>query len=390
MTGQAMLGRYETALMNTFGTPPRVLERGEGPWVWDVDGTRYLDLLGGIAVNALGHCHPRLVAAIAEQAATLMHVSNLFTTAPQIELAERLDALVGGSLPARTFLANSGSEANEAALKVTRLTGRSRIVAMEGSFHGRTLGALSLTSTEKYRAPFEPLPGGPVVWVPYGDADALRAAVDDQTAAVVMEPLQGENGVVEAPEGYLSLARELCDAHGALLWFDEVQTGVGRTGAWLASAAQGVQGDLVTLAKGLGGGFPVGACIAVGRAAELMKPGQHGTTFGGNPLAARAALTVLDIIESEDLLAHATRTGEWLAAAIEGLGLPQIDHVRGRGLLRGVVLTEEISARVAARALEAGFIINAPRPDVLRLAPPLIVTPDQLQTFVDALPALVA
>ncbi len=389
MSGQDLLGRYGSALMNTFGTPPRVLDRGEGAWVWDVDGHRYLDLLGGIAVNALGHCHPRLVAAISEQAGTLMHISNLFTSAPQIELAERLDALAGGGLPARTFLANSGSEANEAALKVTRLTGRSKIVAMEGSFHGRTLGALSLTSTEKYRAPFEPLPG-PVVWVPYGDADALRAAVDDETAAVVMEPLQGENGVIEAPASYLVLARELCDEHGALLWFDEVQTGVGRTGAWLASAAQGVQGDLITLAKGLGGGFPVGACIAVGRAAELMQPGQHGTTFGGNPLAARAALTVLDIIESEGLLAHATATGAWLAAAIEGLGLPQVDHVRGRGLLRGVVLTDPISARVAAAALEAGFIINAPRPDVLRLAPPLIVTTDELQTFVDALPALLA
>ena len=389
MSGQDLLGRYGSALMNTFGTPPRVLDRGEGAWVWDVDGHRYLDLLGGIAVNALGHCHPRLVAAISEQAGTLMHISNLFTSAPQIELAERLDALAGGGRPARTFLANSGSEANEAALKVTRLTGRSKVVAMEGSFHGRTLGALSLTSTQKYRMPFEPLPG-PVVWVPYGNADALRAAVDDETAAVVMEPLQGENGVIEAPASYLALARELCDAHGALLWFDEVQTGVGRTGAWLASAAEGVQGDLITLAKGLGGGFPVGACIAVGPAAELMQPGQHGTTFGGNPLAAKAALTVLDIIESEGLLAHATQTGAWLAAAIEGRGLPQVDHVRGRGLLRGVVLTEPISARVAASALEAGFIINAPRPDVLRLAPPLIITTDELQTFVDALPALLA
>ncbi len=389
MSTQTMLGRYSSALMNTFGTPPRVLARGEGVHVWDVDGTQYLDLLGGIAVNALGHCHPRLVQAICEQAATLMHVSNLFTSVPQIELAERLDALAGGGLPARTFLANSGSEANEAALKVTRLTGRTKVVAMEGSFHGRTLGALSLTSTEKYRAPFEPL-GGPVVWVPFGDAEALRAAVDAETAAVVMEPVQGENGVIEAPAGYLHLARELCDEHGALLWFDEVQTGVGRTGAWLASAAEGVQGDLITLAKGLGGGFPVGACIAVGPAAELMKPGQHGTTFGGNPLASRAALTVLDVISSDGLLEHATQTGAWLSAAIEGLGLPQIDHVRGRGLLLGVVLTADTSAEVAARALEAGFIINAPRPNVLRLAPPLIITAEELQPFVDALPGLVA
>lgn len=389
MSGQEMLSRYSSALMNNFGTPPRVLARGEGVWVWDVDGNRYLDLLGGIAVNALGHCHPRLVAAISEQAGTLMHISNLFTSAPQIELAERLDALAGRGRPARTFLANSGSEANEAALKVSRLTGRSTVIAMEGSFHGRTLGALSLTSTAKYRTPFEPLPGT-VVFVPYGDAEALRAAVDEQTAAVLIEPIQGENGVIQAPASYLALARELCDASGALLWFDEVQTGMGRTGAWLESAAQGVQGDLITVAKGLGGGFPVAACVAVGRAADLMQPGLHGTTFGGNPLAARAALTVLDIIESEGLLAHVTTTGDWLARAIESLGLPQIDHVRGRGLLRGVVLTEPISARVCAAALEAGFIINAPRPDVLRLAPPLIITPDELQTFVDALPALVA
>lgn len=389
MSGQEMLGRYSSALMNNFGTPPRVLARGEGVWVWDVDGNRYLDLLGGIAVNALGHCHPRLVAAISEQAGTLMHISNLFTSAPQIELAERLDALAGRGRPARTFLANSGSEANEAALKVSRLTGRSTVIAMEGSFHGRTLGALSLTSTAKYRTPFEPLPGT-VVFVPYGDAEALRAAVDEQTAAVLIEPIQGENGVIQAPASYLALARELCDASGALLWFDEVQTGMGRTGAWLESAAQGVQGDLITVAKGLGGGFPVAACVAVGRAADLMQPGLHGTTFGGNPLAARAALTVLDIIESEGLLAHVTTTGDWLARAIESLGLPQIDHVRGRGLLRGVVLTEPISARVCAAALEAGFIINAPRPDVLRLAPPLIITTDELQTFVDALPALVA
>ena len=384
-----MMERYGTAMIKAFGTPQRVLVRGEGPYVWDAEGTRYLDLLGGIAVNALGHCHPRLVAVIAEQAATLMHVSNLFTTPQQIELAERLDALVGGGRHARTFLTNSGSEANEAALKITRLTGRHKIIAMEGSFHGRTLGALSLTATAKYRLPFEPLPAG-VTWVPYGDADALAAALDDETAAVILEPIQGENGVVEPPAGYLQFAREQCDAHGALLWFDEVQTGMGRTGAWLESAAQGVQGDLVTFAKGLGGGFPIGACVAVGQAADLIQPGQHGTTFGGNPLASHAALTVLDIIESEGLLLHAERTGAWLASSIEAVGLPQIDHVRGRGLLRGVVLTEPISADIARRALERGFIVNAPRPDVLRLAPPLIVTTDDLQPFIDALPDLVA
>lgn len=390
MTNTELLGRYGTAMMQTFGIPPRVLVRGEGPWVWDADGVQYLDLLAGIAVNSLGHAHPRLVAAIAEQAGQLMHISNLFASQPQVELGERLDTLVAGDsgLPARTFLTNSGTEANEAALKVTRLTGRPRLIAMEGSFHGRTLGALSVTATAAYREPFEPLPGN-VDWVPYGDLDALAAAMGDDVAAVVVEPIQGESGAVVPPAGWLAGVRALCDEHGALLWLDEVQTGLGRCGAWLASDADGVRGDVVTLAKGLGGGFPVGACVALGEAATLLQAGHHGTTFGGNPLAARAALTVLDVIESDGLVEHARETGDWFAASVEGLGLPQVSHVRGRGLLRGIVLTEPIAKDVHARALEAGFIINAPRPDVLRLAPPLVVTRDELQTFVDALPALV-
>ena len=385
-----LLARYGSALMNTFGTPPRVLVRGEGPYVWDADGVRYLDLLGGIAVNALGHAHPRLVAALADQAATLGHVSNLFTSPQQIDLAEKLDALVAGDsgLAARVFLCNSGTEANEAALKATRRTGRTRVIAMEGSFHGRTMGALSLTATAAYREPFEPLPAG-VSWVPYGDADALAAALDDTVAAVVVEPIQGESGVVGPPEGYLPRVRALCDEHGALLWLDEVQTGMGRTGRWLASQADGVVPDLVTLAKGLGGGVPIGACVGLGAAGELLQPGHHGTTFGGNPLACRAALEVIDVIESEGLLAQVAETGAWLAAAIEGLGLPQVAHVRGRGLLRGIVLTEDISREVALKALGDGFLVNAPRPDVIRLAPPLIITRAELQPFVDALPGWV-
>ena len=383
--------RYDAALMKTFGTPARALVRGEGPWVWDSDGTRYLDLLGGIAVNALGHAHPRLTAAIADQVGTLTHVSNLFTTRAQIDLAEKLDALVSGDsgLPARVFFTNSGTEANEAALKVTRLTGRTRIVAMEGSFHGRTMGALSLTATEAYRTPFEPLIPD-VVWVPYGDAEALADALDDTVAAVVVEPIQGESGVVVPPAGWLARVRELCTEHGALLWLDEVQTGIGRTGRWLAAEHEGVVPDLVTLAKGLGGGVPIGACVGLGPAGELMQAGHHGSTFGGNPLACRAALEVIAVIEDEDLLTHVSEAGDWLAAAIEGLELPQVDHVRGRGLLRGIVLTEPIAKDVHARALAAGFIVNAPRPDVIRLAPPLVVTRDDLQVFVDALPGLVA
>ncbi|WP_269779566.1 acetylornithine transaminase [Propioniciclava soli] len=382
-----LLARYGDALMTTFGTPARALVRGEGPYVWDAEGRRYLDLLGGIAVNALGHAHPRLVAAIADQAATLVHVSNLFTSRVQVDLAEKLDALVAGDsgLGARVFFTNSGTEANEAAFKATRRTGRTKVIAMEGSFHGRTMGALSLTATEAYRAPFAPLVPD-VTWVPYGDADALAAVMDDTVAAVVVEPIQGESGVVVPPDGWLARARELCTAHGALLWLDEVQTGVGRTGTWLAAEHDGVVPDLVTLAKGLGGGVPIGACVGLGAAGDLLQAGHHGSTFGGNPLACRAALEVIAVIEEDDLLAHVTATGDWLAAAIEGLGLPQISHVRGRGLLRGVVLTAPVAKDVHAKALADGFLINAPRPDVLRLAPPLIVTREQLEPFVAALP----
>ena len=382
--------RYGASVMNTFGPPQRVLVRGEGVHVWDADGTRYLDLLGGIAVNALGHGHPDLVRAIADQAASMMHVSNFFATPPQVELAERLATLVrrGVDTEARVFFTNSGAEANEAAFKITRRTGRTRIVAMEGAFHGRTMGALAITANPAYRTPFEPLPPD-VVFVPYGDPDALAAVVDETVAAVVLEPLQGENGVVAAPAGYLAEARRLTTEHGALLWVDEVQTGIGRTGTWLAHEVDGVTADLVTLAKGLGGGVPIGACVALGPAAAMLQPGNHGTTFGGNPLAARAALTVLDVIERDGLLAHVTRTGEWLADAVRALGHPGIAGVRGRGLLRGIVLTDDVAPRVAAAALASGFIVNAPRPSVIRLAPPLVITPDELRPFVDALPDLI-
>lgn len=391
MSNGDVLGRYEGALMQTFGVPPRVLVRGEGPWVWDADGVRYLDLLAGIAVNSLGHAHPRLVSAIAEQAGTLMHISNLFASEPQVALAEKLDALVAGESGrvARTFLTNSGTEANEAALKVTRLTGRPRLVAMEGCFHGRTMGALSVTATAAYREPFAPLPDN-VTWVPFGDLDALAAAMGDDVAAVVVEPIQGENGAVEPPAGWLAGVRALCDEHGALLWLDEVQTGIGRCGDWLASRAEGVAGDVVTLAKGLGGGFPIGACVATGDAAALLQTGHHGSTFGGNPLASRAALTVLEIIEDEGLVEHARVTGDWLAGAIETLGLPEVSHVRGRGLLRGIVLNQPNAKAVGSAALEAGFLVNAPRPDVIRLAPPLIITRSDLEGFLDALPGLVS
>jgi len=267
------------------------------------------------------------------------------------------------------------------------MTGRTRIISTEGAFHGRSMGALAVTHNPKYRAPFEPLPGD-VTFVPYGDADALAAAVDDTVAAVVLEPLQGENGIVVPPAGYLARARQLCDEAGALLWMDEVQTGMGRTGTWLAHTADGVRADVVTLAKGLGNGFPVGACVARGRAATMLQPGSHGSTFGGNPVAAIAGLAVIAVIERDGLLAHATAMGEHLASAVSALGHPLVREVRGRGLLRGIVLTAPVAPAVVRAALDAGYVVNAPRPDVLRIAPPLVVTADQLDSFVAALPGL--
>jgi acetylornithine/N-succinyldiaminopimelate aminotransferase len=365
-------GRYQGAVMNTFGPPQTVLVRGAGAHVWDADGKRYLDLLAGIAVNALGHGHPAIVEAVTRQLTTLGHTSNFFATEPQIRLAEKLVELVGHD--ARVFFTNSGTEANEAAFKVTRRTGRTRIVVAEGSFHGRTMGALALTSKQAYRAPFEPLPGD-VTWVPYGDAAALDAAVDESVAAVLIEPIQGEAGVVVPPDGYLQHARELTTRHGALLWLDEVQTGMGRTGDWFAYSASGVVPDLVTLAKGLGGGIPIGACIAIGDAGTLLQPGNHGTTFGGNAVATAAALAVIATIESDDLLAHVVTIGDQLR---RGLGdHPLVAETTGRGLLVGVVLRQPLAAEAQKAALAAGLIINNATPERIRLAPPLVLSEDE-------------
>lgn len=387
MTQTELIARYGAVMMNAFGAPKRVFERGDGIHLYDADGNRYTDLLSGLAVNALGHNHPGVTAAITGQLERLGHVSNFFASEQQIRLAERLAAFTGAE-HTRVFFTNSGTEANEAAVKLTRLTGRTKLVAMEGSFHGRTMGALALTHNPKYREPFEPLPGQ-VTFVPFGDVAALRSAVDDRTAAVVLETVQGENGVVPAPDGFLAAAREITRSHGALLWIDEVQTGLGRCGEYLAHRADGVVADLVTLAKGLGNGFPVGACLASGPAADLLQPGQHGTTFGGNPVAAAAGNAVLDALDG-GVLHNARATGRWLAAAVRDLGHPLISGVRGRGLLLGVMLTREVAAAVADAALDAGYIINAPRPSVLRLAPPLVSTPADLQGFIDALPVLLS
>jgi acetylornithine aminotransferase len=350
--------------------------------VWDEDGNEYVDLLGGIAVNALGHGHPALVAAVTEQLQTLGHISNFFASGPQIELAERLLALLGHE--GRVFFTNSGTEANEAAFKLSRRTGRTHLVAMKGSFHGRSMGALALTSKEAYRAPFEPLPGD-VTFVEYGDAGALAAAVTDDTAAIVIEPIQGEAGVVVPPADFLPAARTIADEHGALLWFDEVQTGMGRTGAWFAHAASGVVPDVVTVAKGLGGGFPIGACIGVGAAGELLQPGNHGTTFGGNPPACAAGLAVIDTIEREGLLEHVTVLGQKLR---DGLAAdPRVTEVTGEGLLIGVVTTVDTAA-IAAAALARGYILNNATSSRLRIAPPLVLTQDDAAAFLAAWPAI--
>ncbi|GAA4699651.1 acetylornithine transaminase [Nocardioides nanhaiensis] len=388
--GNAAWGeRYAAALMNTFGPPKMALVRGAGAHVWDADGHEYVDFLGGIAVNTLGHAHPALLAAVSEQLRTLGHVSNFFTTPPQVELAERLLQLLpapGQVAPeGRVFFCNSGAEANEAALKLTRLTGRTRVVAMEDAFHGRTMGSLALTSKAAYREPFEPLPGE-VTWVPFGDLDALAAAVDEQTAAVVIEPLQGEAGVNVASTDFLRGAREITARAGALLWLDEVQSGMGRTGTWLASHASGVQPDVVTLAKGLGGGLPIGALVGFGRAATLLGPGNHGTTFGGNPVSTAAALAVIDTISDDDLLGRATTVGERLRAGVAAD--PRVVEVRGVGVLVGLTLREEKAPAVVEAAQAAGFILNATGPDRVRLAPPLVVTDADVDALLSAWPGI--
>ncbi|MEV4191142.1 acetylornithine transaminase [Streptomyces toxytricini] len=381
-----LTGRWRAVMMDTYGTPPLALVRGEGSTVWDESGRAYTDFTGGIAVNSLGHAHPAVVAAVAAQAARLGHVSNLFVSEPPVALAERLVDLLGA--PGRVFFANSGAEAVEAAFKIARRTGRPHVVAAEGGFHGRTMGALALTGQPAKRAPFLPLPGE-VTHVPYGDAAALRAAVTERTAAVFLEPVQGEGGVVPAPEGYLRAAREITRAAGSLLVLDEVQTGIGRTGHWFAhQAVPGVDPDVVTLAKGLGGGLPIGATVALGPAAGLLTPGQHGSTFGGNPVACAAGLAVLETVGKEGLLPHVAWLGERLKHGIRGLGHPLVREVRGAGLLLGVALTEPVAVRVQAAAQDAGFLVNAAGPDTVRLAPALTLAKTEADALLAALPAI--
>ncbi|WP_265447026.1 acetylornithine transaminase [Flexivirga meconopsidis] len=383
------LQRYSDSLLGVFGTPSLVIERGDGCYVWDVDGNRYLDLVGGIAVNALGHGHPAVVSAISKQAAEAVHISNFFTSPAQVQLAERLLSIADAPTGSRVFFANSGAEAIEAAIKLSRRTGRTGIVAAEGAFHGRTTGALALTHKAAYREPFEPLLPG-VVHVPYDDVDALRQAVTGDVAAVILEPVQGEAGVLSPAPDFLRAAREITTAAGALLIIDEIQTGVGRTGAWFGFQHAGIQPDAITVAKGLGGGVPIGALVTFGeQVSGLLTAGQHGSTFGGNPLAAAAGLAVLDTIEQQGLLDHAESTGRHLEQAVAAAGIPHVTGVRGQGLLRAITLDSPISAAVATAARAGGFIVNPVAPQALRLAPPLIVSTDELDGFVHALPTFV-
>ncbi|GLF96317.1 acetylornithine transaminase [Streptomyces yaizuensis] len=389
MTNQEIARRWQGVMMDSYGTPELSLVRGEGATLWDADGTTYTDFVSGLAVNALGHGHPAVVEAVTRQIASLGHVSNLYTAEPTVALAERLIELAGR--PGRVFFCNSGAEANETAFKIGRLTGRPGIVAAQGGFHGRTMGALALTGQPAKQTPFLPLPGE-VTHVPYGDVEALRAAVTTDTALVVLEPLQGESGVIMPPKGYLRAAREITEATGTLLVLDEVQTGIGRTGHWFAAQGEGVEADVVTLAKGLGGGLPLGAAIAFGPAAELMRAGHHASTFGGNPVACAAGLAVLATIEADGLLDRVKRLGERIRDGVEGLGdgagHPLVSHVRGAGLMLGIVLNEPVAPQVRIAAQSAGFLVNAPAPDVVRLIPPLVVGEAEVDAFLQALPGL--
>ncbi|WP_243698233.1 MULTISPECIES: acetylornithine transaminase [unclassified Curtobacterium] len=372
-------------------TPPKImLERGQGCRVWDVDGNEYLDFLAGIAVNSLGHAHPALVEAIADQAAKLVHVSNYFATPPQLELAERLKRISGAGDAGRVYFGNSGAEANEAAFKLARLNrgkdGRkTRILALQQAFHGRTMGALALTGKPALQADFLPMIPG----VEHIDTsiEALEHAIDDTVAALFIEPIKGEAGVVDLPEGFLVAARKLTEEHGALLILDEIQTGVGRTGSWFAFQHLGVVPDAITVAKGIAGGFPIGALVTFGHASDLFSAGQHGSTFGGNPLGTRVANAVLGEIESAGLVDAAVTKGERIRAGIAAIGSPLVEEVRGQGLLIGVGLHLPVAAAISAAALERGLIVNAPNESSLRIAPPLIVSDAEIDEFLAILAA---
>ena len=383
-TVQQLADRY---LMHTGKRVPVTFVRGRGCLVYDDAGREYLDLVAGIAVNVLGHAHPEVAAAVASQAHALIHASNLYFTEPQVELARRLVDL---SFESRVFFANSGAEANEAAIKIARKwggrnkNGAFKIITAVGSFHGRTIATVSAGGQPKYSDPYKPLPDG-FVHVPYNDLEAIKAATDDQTVAVMLEPVMGEIGVIPSAPGYLQGVREWCDAKGLLLILDEVQTGIGRTGRWFAYQHDGITPDVMTLAKGLGGGVPIGACLASPKA-DVFEPGDHGSTFGGNPLACAAALAVLHVIERDALVGHAAEMGDVLDAALRDLGAQE---TRGRGLMRAVQFGEPQAKPFQQACLEAGILVNAVDDHTVRFVPPLIINPDQIDHAHATMKALV-
>ncbi|TRZ71678.1 MAG: acetylornithine transaminase [Streptomycetaceae bacterium] len=381
MKNNGYLDRWNDAMQNNYGTPSLVLVKGKGIVVVDVDGNKYLDFLGGIATNILGHAHPAIVKAVSHQIDTLGHVSNFYAHPHVVELAEKLKSFTGDS-DAKTFFAQSGAEANEAALKLSRRTGRSRIVAAQGAFHGRTMGALSLTGQPSKREPFLPLLKG-VKHVEYGDLEAMRRAVNRKTAMVIIEPIMGESGVIVPPPGYLQGIREICDATGALMVMDCVQTGMGRTGDWFGYEYSGITPDVITLAKGLGGGLPLGAMIALGASAYLFQPGDHGSTFGGNPVTTAAALAVIKVIERENLMVAAVKHGNYLLQEIAQM--QGVKEVRGAGLLIGIEFDSEIATKIMIDMRAHGVLINAATPNTVRIAPALNVTTAQTAKFVEIL-----
>ena len=371
--------RWKGALQNNYGAPTISLVKGKGALVWDAQGKEYLDFLGGIATNILGHAHPNIVAAITAQVNELGHVSNLYAHPRGLELAEKLKALTGES-SARIFFCNSGAEANEAAFKLSRLTGRKKVVSTIGSFHGRTMGALSLTGQIAKRDPFLPLVEG-VKFIPFNDLPAAKKAINKRVAMVIVEPIQGENGVVVPDFGYLRELRELTRKHGVLLALDCVQTGMGRTGEWFGYEGEGVVPDVITLAKGLGGGLPLGAMIAIGDCANSFEPGSHGSTFGGNPMACASALAAIDVLEKENLLARIKSLE--LTLKLEISKSPIVQSVRGSGLLLGIVLKHAVAKDFVSQLQLGGILANATSDSVIRIAPPLIITDEQITRFLE-------
>ena len=378
MTNQTMINRWKSSVQNNYGSPSIALVKGKGLIVTDADGKQYLDFLGGIATNILGHAHPAIVKAVTKQVSTLSHVSNFYVHPHAVELAEKLAAMTGDK-SAKVFFCQSGAEANEAALKLSRRTGKVRIVAAQGAFHGRTMGALSLTGQPAKREPFLPLVKG-VKHVPFGDIEAMRKAVTKKTAMVIIEPIMGEAGVIVPPADYLRELRALCDAKGALLVIDAVQTGMGRTGDWFGYEYSGITPDVITLAKGLGGGLPLGAMIALGKAADLFQPGDHGSTFGGNPVTTAAGLAAIKFIETQKILKKVEKQGVYLMQELAVI--PGVAEVRGAGLLLGIELETKKASDVAVALQNEGVLVNAANPTTIRLAPALIVTDAQLKKFV--------